>query len=325
MAVQGAEVVKTPTISTETRVSKRPLKAVLKMHWMMYVMLIPATVLLLLFQFYPMWGILIAFKDYSPVRGFAESAWVGLENFRLFFDSRNATQILRNTVLIAVGKILFGQVMAVIFALMLNEVRLKWFKRGIQTMTTLPHFLSWVIVGGMMAQFLGSSGPINQAFDALGMDKIRFLGKPQIFPWTLILSNVWKGFGFGSVVYLAALAAINPELYEAAAVDGAGRFRRLWHVTLPGIRSTIVLMSSLALGGILNAGFTQVLVLYNPLVMKTGDIIDTYVYRVGLVGSGGAPDFSLGTAVGLFKSGIGFILILISYWLADKFANYRIF
>jgi putative aldouronate transport system permease protein len=157
------------------------------------------------------------------------------------------------------------------------------------------------------------------------MDKIRFLGKPDIFPWTLILSNVWKGFGFGSVIYLAALAGINPELYEAAAVDGAGRFARLWNITIPGITSTIVLMSCLSLGGILNAGFEQVLVLYNSLVMRTGDIIDTYVYRVGLIGGGGAPDFSLGTAIGLFKSGIGFILILLSYWLADRFANYRVF
>lgn len=318
MAIQPA--LRTP------RIGRRPsLRSVLRMHWMMYVMLIPATVLLALFQFYPLWGILIAFKDYSPVRGFAESAWVGLKNFQLFFASRNALQILRNTVLISVGKIVLGQLMAIVFALLLNEVRAKVFKRVVQTTTTLPYFLSWVIVGGMMTQVLGSAGPLNLALDALGMDKVRFLGQPQIFPWTLILSNVWKGFGFGSVIYLAALAGINPELYEAAAVDGAGRFGRLWNITLPGITSTIVLMTCLSLGGILNAGFEQVLVLYNPLVMKTGDIIDTYVYRIGLIGGGGAPDFSLGTAVGLFQSGIGFILIVISYWLAEKFANYRVF
>lgn len=325
MQVQGAEVIQPALRTGIAKRGPRSIRSALKMHWMMYVMLIPAVVLLALFHFYPMWGILIAFKDYSPVRGFAESAWVGFKNFQMFFASRNAGLILRNTVVISVGKIFFGQLMAIVFALMLNEVRSKGAKRVVQTTTTLPHFLSWVIVGGMMVQVLGSAGPINQALDALGLDKIRFLGKPQIFPWTLILSNVWKGFGFGSVIYLAALAGINPELYEAAAVDGAGRFARLWHVTIPGITSTIVLMSCLSLGGILNAGFEQVLVLYNPLVMKTGDILDTYVYRIGLVGSGGAPDFSLGTAVGLFKSGIGFVLLMFSYWLADKFANYRIF
>lgn len=324
MQVPGVEALP-PAVHILKSSDKRSLRSVLKMHWMMYVMLIPAVVLLALFQFYPMWGILIAFKNYVPSRGFAASEWVGLENFKLFFASRNAWQILRNTVSISVGKIIFGQLMAVIFALMLHEVRLMKFKRGIQTATTLPHFLSWVIVGGMMTQFLGSSGPINQLLAAIGLDKIRFLGKPQIFQWTIILSHVWKGFGFGSVIYLAALASINPELYEAAAVDGAGRFRRLWHVTLPGISTTIVLLTCLSLGGILNAGFEQVLVLYNPLVMKTGDILDTYVYRIGLVGGGNVPDFSLGTAVGLFKSGIGFVLIMISYWLADKVANYRVF
>ena len=325
MQIQGAEAVQPALRTPRGKKNQRSIRSALKMHWMMYVMLIPAMVLLALFHYYPMWGILIAFKDYSPVRGFAESAWVGFKNFQMFFGSRNAVQILRNTVVISVGKIAFGQLMAVTFALTLNEVRSKRFKRGVQTMTTLPHFLSWVIVGGMMVQVLGSAGPINQVLDALGLDKIRFLGKPQIFPWSLILSNVWKGFGFGSVIYLAALAGINPELYEAAAVDGAGRFARLRHITIPGITTTIVLMGCLSLGGILSAGFEQVLVLYNPLVMKTGDIIDTYVYRIGLIGGGGAPDFSLGTAVGLFKSAIGFGLLMFSYWLADKFANYRIF
>jgi putative aldouronate transport system permease protein len=325
MQVPGVEAIP-PAIHIAREIkTKHSLRSVLKMHWMMYVMLIPAVVLLALFQFYPMWGILIAFKAYSPARPFAASPWVGFKNFELFFASRNAWQILRNTVSISIGKIIFGQLMAVIFALMLHEVRLVKFKRVIQTSTTLPHFLSWVIVGGMMTQFLGSAGPINQVLSMIGLDRIRFLGRPQIFQWTIIFSDVWKGFGFGSVIYLAALAGINPELYEAAAVDGAGRFGRMLHVTLPGILTTIVLLTCLSLGGILNAGFEQVLVLYNPLVMRTGDILDTYVYRIGLVGGGGAPDFALGTAVGLFKSGIGFILIMISYWLADKVANYRVF
>jgi putative aldouronate transport system permease protein len=296
-----------------------------RQHWPLYVMLVPALVMLALFHFYPMWGVLIAFKDYSPAKGFGESPWVGLANFKRFFASESATIVIRNTLFISIGKIVLGQFAAVIFALMLNEVRIRLFKRLVQTSTTLPYFLSWVIIGGIMVQVLSTGGLVNSVVKAVGLRPIRFLGDPNVFPWTLIFSDVWKGFGFGAVIYLAALTSINPELYEAAAVDGAGRFGRMLHVTIPGIQPTIVLMACLSLGGILNAGFEQVLVLYNPVVYKTGDIIDTFVFRIGLVGQGGMPDFSLGTAVGLFKSVIGFALISLSYWLADRLANYRVF
>ncbi len=307
------------------RRTRRRVRTALKQHWMLYLMLLPALILLALFRYYPLWGVLIAFKKYSPAAGFAGSPWVGLGNFARFFEGRYATSILRNTLVIAIGKIVFGQLAAVTFALMVNEVRQRRFKRGVQTLTTLPNFLSWIIIGGVMVHFLSTTGPVNKVIDGLGLSKIRFLGSRSVFPWTLIFSSTWKGFGFGAIIYLAALTAINPELYEAATVDGANRWRRLLNITIPGISSTIVLMSCLALGGILNAGFEQVLVLYNPVVYKTGDIIDTYVFRVGLIGSGGVPDYGLGTAVGLFKSVIGFFLIMLSYWLADRFANYRIF
>ncbi|MCS7055313.1 MAG: ABC transporter permease subunit [Thermoflexales bacterium] len=309
--------------ATTTR--RPPFRVILKQHWMLYAMLLPALILLALFHFYPIWGVLIAFKDYSPVKGILDSPWVGLDNFRRFFESQNAWPIIRNTLFIAIGKIFFVQLAALVFALMLNEVRIRIFKRAIQTATTLPHFLSWVIIGGIMVQILSTTGVVNRVIGLLGIAPIRFLGRPDIFPWTLIFSEVWKEFGFAAVIYLAALTAINPELYEAAAVDGAGRFGRLFHITLPGIRPTIVLMACLSLGSVLNAGFEQVLVLYNPVVYRTGDIIDTFVFRVGLVGQGGMPDYGLGAAVGLLKSGIGFFLILLSYWLADRFANYRIF
>jgi putative aldouronate transport system permease protein len=301
------------------------LRIVLRKDWMLYAMLLPALILLILFRFYPMWGVLIAFKDYKFAEGILGSPWVGLDNFQTFFASRNAFNIIRNTVVIATGKIILGQIAAVVFALMLNEVRITKFKRLTQTATTLPYFLSWVIIGGIMLQVLSTSGVVNQGLEALGLDKIRFLGKPTVFPWTLILSDVWKGFGFGAVIYLAALTAINPELFEAAAVDGAGRFSRIRYITLPSILPTIILMSCLSLGSILNAGFDQVLVLYNPTVMKTGDIIDTYVFRVGLLGEGGLVNYGLASAVGLMKSVVGFFLIIASYWLAGKFANYRIF
>ena len=298
-----------------------PFSRVLKQHWMLYVMLLPALVLLALFHYYPLWGIGIAFVNFSPAKGLLNSPWVGLGNFQRFFGSRNAINILRNTVVIAVGKIVLGQLSAVIFALVLNEVRSRLFKRGVQTITTLPNFLSWVIIGGIMVTFLSTTGPINTTLQAIGAKAVRFLGDASVFPWTLIVSETWKGFGFGAIIYLAALTAINPELYEAATVDGANRWRRLLHITLPGIAPIIALMACLNLGSILNAGFEQVLVLYNPVVYRTGDIIDTYVYRVGLI----ETDYSIGTAVGLFRSFIGFFLIMLSYWLADRFANYRIF
>ncbi len=315
-----------PTLLRAAATERRPsLRRVLRQSWMLYVMLLPALVLLLVFRFYPMWGILIAFKDYKFAEGILGSPWVGWGNFQTFFASRNAWNIIRNTVFISLGKIILGQIAAILFALMLNEVRNRAFKRLTQTATTLPHFLSWVIVGGIMIQVLSTSGPVNQLLKEIGLPAVRFLGNPNVFPWTLILSDVWKGFGFGAVIYLAALTSINPELYEAAAVDGAGRFARLRFITLPGILSTIVLMSCLSLGNILNAGFDQVLVLYNPSVMRTGDIIDTYVFRVGLVGQGGLLNFGLAAAVGLLKSVAGFFLIVLSYWLAGKLANYRIF
>lgn len=296
-------------------------RAVWRQHWLLYVMLLPSLIFLALFHFYPLWGISIAFVDYSPTRGIAGSDWVGLGNLQRFFLMRQSREIFRNTVLIAIGKILLGQLASIAFALALNEVRPKMFKRAVQTSTTLPHFLSWVIIGGIMVQLLATSGSLNKAIGILGLKPIRFLGSASIFPWTLIVSETWKEFGFGAIIYLAALANINPELYEAASVDGAGRFARLWHVTLPGMSSIIILMSCLSLGGILNAGFEQVLVLLNPVVYSTGDILDTYVYRAGLL----EQNYSLATAAGLIKSVLGFVLIVTSYWLADRFANYRVF
>lgn len=288
---------------------------------MLYAMLAPALILLLLFNFYPLWGISIAFVDFRPTRGVSGSEFVGLENFARMFAMRDAFPIFRNTVLIAVGKIVFGQVMALAFALMAHEISSTRFRRTIQTLTSLPHFLSWVIIGGIMAQILSNTGMVNTALQGLGLTPVRFLGDVRVFPWTLILSETWKEFGFSAIIYFAALTQISPDLYEAAAVDGAGRSAQLRHITLPGVAPIIVLLSCLSLGNILNAGFEQVLVLINPAVTATGEIIDTWVYRNGLIGS----NYSLGTAVGLFRSVIAFILILLSYWLADRFANYRVF
>ncbi len=304
------------------RTPKRPAFGVVwQQHWMLYAMLIPAALSLLLFHLYPLWGISIAFVKYNPVKGVLGSPFVGLEHFDRFFSGRLAFEIIRNTLIIAIGKTIVVQCIAIVFALILHDARIPILRRAVQSATTLPHFLSWVIIGGIMVQFLGSTGPLNQAGATMGLPRVNFLGNRTIFPLILILSETWKEFGWGAVIYLAALANINPNLHEAAAVDGAGRWARLWAVTIPGIMPIIALMSCLSLGGVLNAGFEQVLVLINSLVSETGEILDTYVYRVGLL----EGQFSFAAAVGLFKSSVGFLLILLSYWLAERFANYRIF
>jgi len=310
-----------PAARQAAKAAHKPFRVVLRQHWLLYVMLLPALALMAVFSYYPLWGLRLAFVKYEGVGDISQAPWVGLANFARFFDSIYAARIIRNTLIIAIGKIVFGQVAAIVVALLINEVRRQGYKRTVQTITTFPHFLSWIIIGAVMVRMLSTAGPLNKILEAMGLPKVPFLTSAATFPWTLIFSEVWKGMGFGAIIYLAGLTAINPELYEAATVDGAGRFQRLWHVSLPGISSTIALMACLNLGGILNAGFEQVLVLYNPVVYKTGDILDTYIYRVGFLGS----EYSLGTAVGLFKSVIGFFLIMLSYWLADRFANYRIF
>ena len=295
-------------------------KAYLKRSWHLYAMIIPGIVLVLLFRYYPMYGIVIAFQDFSPARGFAGSPWIGLENFEYLFSLPEFGRILGNTLVIAVAKIVFDQFGAIILALLLNEARMLFFRRAIQTLIYLPHFLSWIVLGGILLDILSPHGIVNQAIGLVGVDSQLFLGSNQWFRGTVISSGFWKNVGFSTIVYLAALTAINPTLHEAAAIDGAGRFRRIWHITLPGIRPTIVLLAALSLGDVLQAGFEQILTLYSPAVYRTGDIIDTYVYRVGLI----SAQYSLAGAVGLFKSVIGFGLIALSYWLADRFAGYRI-
>jgi putative aldouronate transport system permease protein len=268
-----------------------------------------------------MYGLQIAFKDFNPALGFAKSPWVGLSWFRTLFTLPNFTSVITNTLVIAVGKIILGQITPIVFALLLNEVKNIAFKKTVQTFVYLPHFLSWVIVGGIFLDMLSDSGLVNKGIALFGMQPIPFLVSNNWFQFTLISTDVWKGFGWGAILYLAALTNISPDLYEAAVIDGANRFQRLIHITLPGITSTIVLLASLSLGGILNAGFDQVLILYNPAVYETGDVLDTFIFRAGL----NDMQFSMATAVGLMKSIIGFGLILLSNRMAYQFANYRIF
>ena len=287
----------------------------------LYLMLLPALVGLALFSYYPMLGMIIAFKNYKPLLGFARSEWVGLYYFVLMFSNPDIWEIIRNTLLIAVGKIVFGQGAAVVFALMLNEVRHQLFKRTVQSISYLLHFLSWLIFGAMMLELLSTYGIVNDVLTFVGFQRTYLLGNANTFQPVMIFTDIWKEFGWGAVIYLAALTGIDPPLYEAAAVDGAGRWQRTLLITLPGLLPTIVLMATLNLGGVLNAGFEQILVLYSPLVYSTGDIIDTWLYRTGLLGS----QFSLATAVGLVRGLVGFVMISVAYFLADRLANYRIF
>lgn len=283
-------------------------------------MLLPGIVLVFIFSYIPLYGLVIAFQKYNPGMGFS-SPWVGLANFKYLFSQPNFVRTIWNSLYIAVFKILGGILTSVLFALLLNEIKNRFFKRFFQTLIYIPNFLSWVIMAGIMIDLLANGGLVNRALSALHLPTVDFLGNPDVFPWTMILSDIWKGFGFGTVVYLAALTGIDPGLYDAAKVDGAKRLKQVRYITLPLLAPTIVLMLVLSLGGVMNAGFDQIYNLYAPVVYETGDIIDTYVYRLGIA----QAQYSVGAAIGMFKSVISFLLVSASYILADKLAHYRIF
>lgn len=288
----------------------------------LYVMLVPAVVLVLVYAYTPMVGIVMAFQRVLPGKGIFGSPWVGLDNFTFILRMPNILQVLWNTIRIAGLKAVAGVVVPVTVALMLNNVTSQAFKRAVQTVIYLPHFLSWVILAGIFIDILSpSGGVVNHILGLVGIPPIFFLGNDKVFPWTMVATDVWKSFGFGAIVYLAALTDIDPTLYEAAVMDGASRRQQTRHVTLPGISGTIIMLSTLSLGNILNAGFDQIFNLYSPLVYRTGDIIDTLVYRIGIVNY----QYGVATAVGLFKSVVSLLLIGIAYKLAAKWADYRIF
>lgn len=310
------------TVSTK---QKKSLRTIMKSEWPLHVMLLPAIVLLIVFAYLPMVGIVISFQDFVPsggMKGFFTSQWVGLENFKYIFGMKDFRQVLTNTLVIAILKIVAGIAVPLVLALMLNEVKNRAFKKATQTIVYVPYFLSWVVLGGILVDILSPTGGIvNTLITALGHEPVYFLGDPNTIRGTLVVSEVWKGCGYNMVIFLAALTAIDQSQYEAAKVDGAGYFKQMLYITLPGILPQIVLVTVLGLGNILNAGFDQVFNLYSPIVYEKADIIDTFVYRLGMLNL----QYSVSTAVGLFKSVISFILITISFTLAKKFANYQIF
>lgn len=289
-------------------------------HPMMYLMLIPGLFFLFIYKFAPLYGILIAFKDYNifagsnPIDAIAKSPWVGFANFERLFKSSEFIKVLANTLIINGMKILFLFPIPIICAILLNEIRNKAFRKLSQTAIYVPYFFSWVVVFGIFYSLFGSYGVVNNVIAALGHARIKFFTDTGIFRWLLVFTEGWKEIGYNTVIYLAAITGIDIALYEAASVDGANKWKQIWHVTIPGLLPTIVLMFILKVGYILDTGFEQVLVFYNPAVYNVADIIQTYVYRLGM----GQMDFPLSTALGLFNSVVAFVLIVSANMISKK-------
>lgn len=305
-----------------TYVKSRYTLGKLKRELPLHLMILPGLILVFIFSYIPMAGLTMAFQNFIPSKGlFGNQKWIGLENFNFIFHLPGFTRALNNTIIIAFWKIVLGLLVPIVFALLLNEVRSRKFHRIIQTIVYLPYFMSWVILSGILVDILSANGIVNEALKSFGLNPIFFLGDNRYFKATTIWSDVWKNFGYGAIVYLAAILGIDTEQYEAAQIDGANRLKQTWHVTLPGMRSIIILMLVLSLGNVLNAGFDQIFNLYSPGVYESGDIIDTFVYRMGVLNAQYGP----ATAVGLFKSVISTMFIAVSYFLAYRIADYRIF
>ncbi|MFD2332885.1 ABC transporter permease [Cohnella sp. GCM10020058] len=284
-------------------------------HGVMYAILLPGLLYFAIFKYVPMVYIAAAFKNYNVLLGLWESPWIGMQNFRLFFDGVYFDQIIGNTILISLYKLVFSFPAPIVLALMLNAVTSGGFKRTIQTLTYLPHFLSWVIIYGLLVAFLApGSGLVNQLLTAFHLDRISFLTEPGLIRSLIVTTDIWQSVGWGAIIYLAALTGIDPSLYEAATVDGASRWRQLWSITLPGIQTVIILMLILRLSAILDVGFDQIYMMMNPLNQEKADVIETWVYRVGMQ----EGRIGLATAVGLFKSVIGFALVFGANRLARR-------
>jgi putative aldouronate transport system permease protein len=279
---------------------------------------LPGLLYFLIFKYMPMWGVIISFQDYSPYMGFAGSKWVGFEHFQRFFGNPDFWLLFRNTMAISVLNLLFFFPLPIVLSLLLNEVGKPVFKKAFQSVVYLPHFLSWVIIAGITFLMLSQSeGMVNKLLEALKLDKIDFLTNPKFFWMLLTLQSIWKEAGWGTIIFLAAIAGIDPQLYEAARMDGASRLQQVLNITLPSIKNIIFILFILRLGNILDVGFEQVFLMLNGAVSKVGEVFDTYVYRVGIQ----QAQFSYSTAVGLFKSVVGFILVVSANQLAKKFGE----
>lgn len=297
------------------------MKTALKRCWILYLMILPVVLYYIVFHYLPMAGLMIAFKDYRVARGFLGSKWVGLKHFIDFFESEYAWQTIRNTLSISFLGLIFGFPAPIFLAILLNEVKQATFKKCVQTITYMPHFISLVIICAMVRDFCATRGLFNTILNALGFASIDFLIEPGWFYPIYISSGIWQNIGWDSIIYLAALSAIDQELYEAAAVDGSGRLSRILHITLPGIAPTITILLILRIGSIMSVGFEKIILLYNPSMYETADVISTYVYRRGLVDG----KYSFASAVGLMNSVINFILLLMADRLSKRLGERGLF
>ena len=287
-----------------------------------YILLLPGVLYFLLFSYGPMYGLLLAFKKYNARLGILFSPWVGMKNFRRLFISPEFFTALINTLEISFGRLIFEFPFPIILALLLNEAKDGGMKRVYQVLYTFPHFLSWIIVSSILMTFLGNNGAVNAIIRSMGSPSVNFLSSPRLFRVLLYATSMWKGAGWSSIIYMAAIAGIDPTLYEAAIMDGAGRLRRIWHVTLPGITPTIIVLFIMAVGNVMNGGFDQIFNLQNPVVRPLSEIIDTYVYRISFQT---APDFGFSTAVGMFKSVINLMLLFVANGVVRKISGQGMF
>ncbi|MDF2652359.1 MAG: protein lplB [Paenibacillus sp.] len=283
-------------------------------RWL-YAMLVPGIVYFLVFKYLPMWGLVVAFQNYQPFLGITGSEWAGFRHFDRFFSDPEFFKLFRNTALLAVYNIVFFFPLPIILALMLNELRLEVYKKAVQTIVYIPHFISWVVVVGMFYTFFTiQDGIVPNLMTAAGMEKIDFLQSPDWFRTMITSQVIWKEAGWGTIIFLAAISGVDPQQYEAATIDGAGRFRRMWHVTLPALRSTVIILLILRLGSFMDTGFEQIFLMLNALNREVGEVFDTYVYTAAIQ----QGDYSYSTAVGLFKSVIGAILVFLANYMAKK-------
>lgn len=296
-------------------------KGIFRRELPFYLILIPGVLFALVFSYGPMFGLVMAFQDFTPLKSFENSPWVGLQNFRDMLALPTFWSVVRNTLVISLSKIVLRLLVPLVIALLLNEVINEKFKRVAQTVFFLPYFLSWAVMGGILRSLFQYDGMVNSVLTSLGMERIMFLGSNTWFPIIVILSDVWKDMGYNMIIFLAAITNVDPALNESAALDGANRWQQIWNITLPTIRPIVVMLLVLSLGSVLSAGLDQVMLLYNPMVYESGDIIDTLVYRLGLVNH----QWSLSAAVGLMKSVISFILVVLSYRVATKRFDYQVF
>ncbi len=288
-----------------------------KQHWVLYLMFLPVLAYYLTFCYAPMYGVIVAFQRFNPAKGIFASTWVGLKNFMEFFRSFYFWRLTGNTLIISFLDLLFAFPANILFALLLNEIGTKWFKRSVQTITYLPYFVSVVVVAGLLLDFTQKDGIINDLIVLLGGKRENLMMKPELFRTIYVASNIWQGVGFGSIIYLAAISGVNSELYEAAVLDGAGRLRQTWHITLPGIMPTIIILLILRIGSLFSVGFEKILLIYNQNTYSTGDVIATFIYRKGLQ----EANYGYSTAVGLFNSVISMFFLVSANWLSRRFTD----